>query len=402
MNTEQIMFTKEQNKEETTLEFALKPDLIFVFASALFFNEPVLLNKLTAHYPDAEIVGCSTEGQVLKNSVLREELVLTAVEFRSTKVVSHTVEVLSTKNHYEKGLELASLFKKEGLKHVFLLSVSLATYGDDFIKGLRKGFPQEVKVTGGLAGDNKKYNKDFVLDGSREPNSTVAKAIGFYGDSLTITYASVGGWEEKPIKLKATQSSKNVLETINNKPALDVYREVLMLSEDEVGESSIKYPFSVYQVGENEPVIRAVVGVDTKNKTITFGGNIEEGSTLKIMKASVDRIIEGAGEAATKGLSAIPQSHQVKLALIVSCNSRKTFLNDYVSEEIEQVIDEVGQHTTYTGFYARGEIAPFKQDENVRLHNQTMTLTLFSEEDLSSKKHKDSKQKQNLFKRLFG
>ena len=39
----------------------------------------------------------------------------------------------------------------------------------------------------------------------------------------------------------------------------------------------------------------------------------------------------------------------------------------------------LGEGTVLTGFYSNGEISPFTSSARCELHNQTMTITTFSE-----------------------
>ena len=64
---------------------------------------------------------------------------------------------------------------------------------------------------------------------------------------------------------------------------------------------------------------------------------------------------------------------------MVSCIGRKLVLDQRVEEEIEEVIEVVGNSTKTCGFYSYGEIAPFDGELACQLHNQTMTITLISE-----------------------
>jgi hypothetical protein len=54
-------------------------------------------------------------------------------------------------------------------------------------------------------------------------------------------------------------------------------------------------------------------------------------------------------------------------------------LKQRVEEEVEAVLDIVGNKTVITGFYSYGELAPAANGQPCDLHNQTMTVTLFSE-----------------------
>jgi hypothetical protein len=67
------------------------------------------------------------------------------------------------------------------------------------------------------------------------------------------------------------------------------------------------------------------------------------------------------------------------LALLISCVGRKLVLQQRIEEEVEGVQDTLGQETILAGFYSYGEISPFNPAAKCELHNQTMTITTFSE-----------------------
>ena len=69
-----------------------------------------------------------------------------------------------------------------------------------------------------------------------------------------------------------------------------------------------------------------------------------------------------------------------QLALLISCVGRKLVLKQRVEEEVEAVGDVLGDKTVMTGFYSYGEISPFTPAAKCELHNQTMTITTFSEQ----------------------
>jgi hypothetical protein len=58
---------------------------------------------------------------------------------------------------------------------------------------------------------------------------------------------------------------------------------------------------------------------------------------------------------------------------------RKIVLQQRVEEEIEGVRDVVGRGATLAGFYSYGELGPFEPAARCELHNETMTVTTFSE-----------------------
>jgi len=55
-------------------------------------------------------------------------------------------------------------------------------------------------------------------------------------------------------------------------------------------------------------------------------------------------------------------------------------LKQRVEEEVDAVREILGDGAALTGFYSYGEISPIHPTEPCKLHNQTMTITTFSEE----------------------
>jgi hypothetical protein len=66
------------------------------------------------------------------------------------------------------------------------------------------------------------------------------------------------------------------------------------------------------------------------------------------------------------------------LAVAVSCVGRRLVLGERTDEETESTLQSLPKTTQQIGFYSYGELSPFLAG-NCDLHNQTMTLTTFSE-----------------------
>jgi hypothetical protein len=95
------------------------------------------------------------------------------------------------------------------------------------------------------------------------------------------------------------------------------------------------------------------------------------------MRANFDRLVDGASGAARSCSSRIAGASE--LAVLISCVGRKLVLKQRIEEEVEAVIDVLGEQTVTTGFYSYGEISPFTPEARCALHNQTMTVTTFAE-----------------------
>jgi small ligand-binding sensory domain FIST len=75
-------------------------------------------------------------------------------------------------------------------------------------------------------------------------------------------------------------------------------------------------------------------------------------------------------------LNSVPE-----FAILVSCVGRKIVLNQLTQDEVEAVTENFDSTVAFSGFYSNGEISKMKFVDSCKLHNQTMTITLFSEKN---------------------
>jgi hypothetical protein len=125
-------------------------------------------------------------------------------------------------------------------------------------------------------------------------------------------------------------------------------------------------------------VVRTILSVNEADRSMTFAGDIPEGGYVRLMKANFERLIDGAAGAAKACHQGIGSSSP-DLAVLISCVGRKLVLKQRIEEEVEGVRDVLGEHAVLAGFYSYGEISPFVRSARCELHNQTMTITTFSE-----------------------
>jgi len=349
-------------------------DLVTVFGNTDELEDKHHYAYLKKQYPNASIIGCSSSGNILDNSVSENSIVATAVSFDSANVVLHSVKVDANDDVSEKTKELADKFDKEGLKHIFVLADGLHINGSKIVKTFNQSV--EISKSGGLAGDGDRFKKTLVISDDNGEEKIIA-ALGFYGDALTINSGYSAGWSEFGARRTITKSVENVLYEIDGEPALDFYKKYLGEYAAELPNSGLRFPLGIKE-NDNEPeVIRTLLGIDEEKKTITFAGDIPEGYKARLMKADVVSLIEGASEAAK-----IVNNDNKKdaLCLVVSCVGRKIVMNQLIDDELEAVSNILGENVVLAGFYSYGEISPHGSDIlNCSLHNQTMTLTLIYE-----------------------
>lgn len=359
------------------LDLKFVPDVFFLFASPTFIGTEEFVSKLACKFEDAILIGCSTAGEILGNEVLDSTIALTAVKFEKTKLRIEEVDLVACNlDSYEAGKAISSKLMGPDLRHIFVLSDGLIVNGAELVKGLHADLDKSVSITGGLAGDCSNFENTLVISGNKVASKKIV-ALGLYGPELSIGFASKGGWDSFGIERLVTKSTNNVLYELDGQPALELYKSFLGDMAKDLPGSGLLFPLSMRDEDNQIPVVRTILSVDEKNGSLTFAGNIPQGSYVRLMKANIDRIIGGAEQSAITAKNSTEDQQQ--LAFLISCVGRRLVMKQLVEEEVEAVNEVFGNDIYTTGFYSYGEIAPFDKFSPCTLHNQTMTITTFSE-----------------------
>lgn len=351
--------------------------VVFVFGSGVLLKDAARIKDIREMYPRALRVGCSTGGEIFDVNVSDETLVASALALDRGRVVPYMVPVPSPAESRRAGEALAAGLPPEGLVHVVVLSDGLHVNGSDLVRGLNSGLPMGVKVTGGLSGDGDRFLETGVLLGD-DFHSRAVVAIGFYGDRLRVGFGSLGGWDTFGPRRLITKSNGNVLESLDGKSALEIYKNYLGDYAAGLPATGLLFPLAIQRPGDPEVLVRSVLAVDEKKGTMTFAGDMPEGCQAQFMMANFDRMVDGAEGAAGHAKTGFGSS-DTEWALLISCVGRKWILKQRVEEEVEAVRDVLGPRPVLVGFYSYGEIAPFRPEARCDLHNQTMTVTTFTE-----------------------
>lgn len=377
MKLEQRLWTEAGGwKPDTPGTLGNSAQLVLLFGSTTILREKKCLAEIKKIYPNAHLLGCSTAGEIYGTQVFDNSLVATAVSFECTQIKGVKVTIDKMENSCEAGQELAQSLDTEGVVHVFVLSDGLKINGSELVKGLVKYLPPQVSITGGLSGDGGLFRETYVLWDDEPKKDTVA-VLGLYGSHLKVGYASFGGWDPFGPERLITRSQGNILYEFDGKSALALYKKYLGDHANGLPSTGLLFPLSIRTKEGDRGVVRTILSVNEEDQSMTFAGDVPEGAYARLMKANFDRLIDGAVAAAKTSLEIIGTLPE--LAILISCVGRKLILKQRIEEELEGVRDILGTQTTLAGFYSYGEISPFTRGAPCELHNQTMTITTFSE-----------------------
>ncbi|WP_447969400.1 FIST signal transduction protein [Nitrospira sp. M1] len=351
--------------------------LILMFGASNIPDASAMIHAVCQAYPGATVMGCSTVGEILGTHIHDDSFTVAVVEFARTSVRMASVEIHDSLDSYGAGKTLSEALRTPDLRGVFVLSDGLLVNGSELVQGLNATLPESVVVTGGLAGDGKRFQQTWVIH-EGQPKSGHVTAVGLYGDAVRIGHGSKGGWEMLGLERRVTRSERNVLFELDGKPALELYKKYLGDRADELPASCLFFPLAFRPDGSKDvQLVRTILQIDEAKQSMTFAGDIPQGAIAQFMRASFDRLVEGASQAATL---TVHEQHpdQPTLAIAISCVGRRLLLGERTEEEVEATLDVFPSGTTQIGFYSYGELSPYTNGR-CDLHNQTMTLTTITE-----------------------
>ncbi|MEZ4774679.1 MAG: FIST N-terminal domain-containing protein [Bacteroidia bacterium] len=359
------------------------PQLVLFFGGKNALVSGEIYQTLKNSFPESELVGCTTSGEILGDEVMDETVVVSTITLEKTPVRVESLLISDVENSFSAGSVLGGRLSAEDLKAVFIISDGNRVNGSELVKGLTHALVDDVVITGGLAGDGPRFEQTLVSH-NHVPESGRIAAIGFYGSAIQVGHGSVGGWDVFGPERMITRAEKNILFELDGKPALDLYKTYLGEESEKLPGSALQFPLSIRENAHpGSGTVRTILSINEAEGAMIFAGDMPEGYVAQLMMANFDRLVDGAAEAATyASLNTIREASGDKLALLISCVGRKIVLGQRIADEAEavgEVLEEKIGHVARIGFYSYGEISPHVEAGNCELHNQTMTITVFAE-----------------------
>jgi hypothetical protein len=388
MQTEQLTWIAAQGWQ-TPAQPRIDACLVLYFGSNEALQGEAWHSQLALLYPNAHLVGCSTGGQIHAADVAgapdipaidESGISAVAMRFAATPLRVATQAVTAASESRSYGEALGRRLLDDDLVAVYVLSEGLQVNGSDLVRGLTSVLGGSVRISGGLAGDGARFLETCVGVDSPPRPMTIA-AIGFYGTAVRFGYGCGGGWDTFGVSRRITRSSGNELFELDGKPALDLYERYLGEEAAGLPGTGLLYPLKIWHPEfPAHEVVRTVLAINRQTRSMTFAGDVPQGSRAQLMRGEFDRLAAGGAQAASQAaLQYGGEASPGAVALLVSCIGRKLLMGQRIVDEIRAVADNLPAGVTQAGFYSYGEIAPHTASEVCGLHNQTMTVTVISE-----------------------
>lgn len=183
--------------------------------------------------------------------------------------------------------------RPSGVGHFSLPAWVNFTPPSTLVAGLQQHLPAQVGITGGLAGDGDRFKETLLLwNGQAEPHSILV--LGFYGTRLRVGSGSFGGWEAFGPYRQVTRSSGNRLYELDGRSALSLYQAYLGEQAPELPAAGLLFPLSVLTSASEKPVVRTLLAIHEADQSVTFAGDVPEGSYAQVMRTTIPHLVAGA------------------------------------------------------------------------------------------------------------
>jgi len=374
MKTEQRSFSKSNGWSNEKIND--EAQLVLAFAAPSLVKEEKTYLDLKGFYPNSDVILVSTSWEILDIEVNDDTISVSALYFEKTPIKVATEEVPNMEDSFSVWVKLANNINSDDLSYSMVFSDGLWVNWAKLAEWISSVLSDKVWVTWGLSWDWADFNNTYVsLNGvPSEKNNVVI--VGLYWDSIKVGNSSVWWWDSFWMERVITKSIGNVVYEIDGEPVLDLYKNYLWDKAEWLPGSGLLFPISIYKEESKNSLVRTLLAVDENKKTITFAWDVPEGHKAFLMKANFRNLI-GWSEKAWE--LSYEKNDKPEFALLVSCIWRKLVLKQRVEEEVEVIRDIVWDECSIAGFYSYWEIWVNKWNWKCSLHNQTMTVALFSE-----------------------
>ncbi|SEF67270.1 diguanylate cyclase (GGDEF) domain-containing protein [Eubacterium ruminantium] len=325
---------------------------------------------INSEMPEAEIIGCSSSGNLINANVSDSRVTVVATVFERPTTQFKVLQYAFTQDSYE---NVAKELEKEVAENSWVKAIELyfcipgfstTPFCDKLV-----GLPADIQIFGGIAcSDDISSPDSFVYSkkyGYKEHDILIIMYGGedFYASSLYLT-----GWQPLGKKYRIMKSDGNTLYYLDNFKAYEIYRKYLKIKNDEnFFINALEFPLLYKKDGID---ILRVPAASNADGSIEMSGDMAEGSVVRMGYGNPSTILEICREQSKKIKEFRPD-----MIHIFSCAARKTFW--VTNENAVRELKPFGDIAASSGFFTHGEF--IRVGGHLNQHNVTLVIAAMRE-----------------------
>lgn len=390
-----------------------------ILAAGIVHDHAAMAQAIVARWPDIELIGGSSDGEFSDGlGYLEDSVSLVAFASDTCEFKAGLARHVNGTNlgSIPAAVHLATAAMETPARLCYTMTSALTASVSDIVDELQAAVGDEVPVVGGATSDDWRFEHTIQLRGTEVVRDGVPFLL--IGGDLLVGTGVRSGWLPLGHRATVTRARGNVVYTIDDVPAAAYYRQYLGRSdlqnpaeyplalhvEPELGSeptplpsvasATVQLASTAGEVGGatlllDEPAdapdmgarpsftLRAPASIDDENGTVTFFGNVPQGSEVQLTHTTRSSIIDATSDAITQAEAAYPGTEPSGM-LCISCTARKVVLGTRVTDEIETLQRRLPDLPLH-GFYGYAELVPLGPGEPSRFHNETFVTVILGE-----------------------
>lgn len=354
------------NLDSVLSKLQFSPTLAFSFVSVSMDIE-LIMNAFKKR--NIKLFGTSSCGELLfdnSNEVVSDNAAVFTLTDIPTDSFDFNIHHRENLESFGFGESIGQKIKENSFPSSVLIAASgITTDGQALVEGITEIAGDDLVMFGGLAGDDSKFEKTVVFN-ENQISDNGAIVLLLDKNKIEIDGIASSGWIGLGADLRITKSKGNIVYTIEDKPALDVYMDYLSVEDKDLPAIGIEYPLMLKR--ENgEPALRAVLGIDRKDRSLIFAGSVPQDCLVTFSSSPGFDVIKSTTSKLNEFHNDNPKAD---FLILFSCMARHLALGPLVSQEIKFAADK--WNAPVVGYFTYGEIG--RNNNYCDFYNQTYTL----------------------------
>ena len=296
-----------QSALEQSMADGFKPTLAIVFLSIRQDRKAIceILDK-----KGVDVMGATSAGEFIDGHESKGETVMMLFDINKNDYCI-LFEEIGERTVDEAATNMAKTALEKFDKPAFILCSTIISAsgkmidGETLIRSIEKTAGPQVNIFGGMAGDDITFTGTWVFSNDKSTDYGIV-ALVLNEDKIGLYGMALSGWKPIGVLRTVTKSEGNIIYTIDNEPALEMY--LRFLGEDISSADArvnffdsiaVHYPFQIERKNR-EPKMCSPIGYDKEKKALMCESDVPQGSRFRFSTPPdfdiVETVVNSANE----------------------------------------------------------------------------------------------------------
>lgn len=308
-----------------------------------------------------DVLGATSAGEFIDGHESKGEIALILLDIKRSDYCI-LLESFDGKSEEEAASSLCEKALAKFSKPAFILCSSFfatdgnVVRGEALVRQFEKMIGPDVNLFGGMAGDDLSFSGTWVFTNEQASDFGMV-ALVLNEEKIELHGMAISGWKPLGVFATVTKSEGNLVYTINDKPALEMYLRYLGEERGNADEQfdffktiGGHYPLQVERE-DREPWLCSPIGYDQEKDALICEADLPQGSRFRFSTPPdfdiIETVIRKAGELKSSTRA------EAEALLIFSCAGRLSALGPLAVQENDGLAEL--WNTPMAGFYTYGE-----------------------------------------------